>query len=177
MLASSGRAISERGITVRRRVRFVTVVLPFAVSVAAALALPATSVATPSQPFTGSTLVTLFAVTSSTDAGPNMIVEYVATLSSSGTFTGTYSATARQVVHPDGTAEDHANYTATGTTPCGTGSFTIVENAKFDSSGNSVGHFTTIDNSTNTARIHADVDFVFNGTTGAATVSGTYHCV
>ena len=143
----------------------------------ATLTLAGTSAATPSQPFSGSSIVTSYTPTSDRDAGGNVIEEADATLVATGTFTGTFTGTVRSVNHADGTAVQHSNYTATGTTPCGSGAFDIVVNGPFNSSGIQTGHFTTIDNSTNTAGIHADVDFVFDASTGVATFTGTYHCI
>jgi hypothetical protein len=141
-----------------------------------ALAFVGPAAAAPSQPFTGSSVVT--SVTGTTrNAGGNAITDFVATLASTGTFTGTLIGSGHQIDHPDGTGEQHTNYTATGTTPCGTGSFRIVVNGPFSSDGIQTGHFTSIDNAANTMNIHVDVDFVFDGSTGVATFSGSYRCI
>jgi hypothetical protein len=147
------------------------------VSVAAVLALATNAIGSSPQAFTGAGSV----VNAEGVLKNGVVFDYTALLTSSGTFTGTYVGVGHSNGHADGSSEDHFTYTATGSTPCGTGTFVIKGNGFFPAGvAVETGHFTTVDNATNTAHIHIDSDFVHTGPGNPGdplSFSGTYHCL
>jgi hypothetical protein len=146
-------------------------------SVAALLALATNAVGSPPQAFTGAGNV----VNAEGVPKNDVVFDYTALLTSTGTFTGTYRGVGHANSHADGSTEDHFTYTATGSTPCETGTFVIKGNAFFPAGvAVETGHFTTVDDATNTAHIHIDSDFVHTGPGNPGdplSFSGTYHCL
>jgi hypothetical protein len=105
-------------------------------------------------------------------ADGNLLNRYDAAVATTGITTGTYVGAGHTTTFKDGSAVDHFKYVFTGSTPCGTGSFTNSGGGSVTADNVETGHFTTVDDSTNTARIHIDVDFVRVGG-----VTGTYRCL
>jgi hypothetical protein len=145
---------------------------------AVAVLLPAMAAAAPPTQFTSSAVVTSAIVASSRAADGNTFYVVDGTIPSTGTLSGTFVGVSQQVVFADGSGGDHVKYTFTGSTPCGSGSFEISgagklygENQPVDSE---TGHFTSVDNASNTIGIHVDVDFTRVG--NDLTFTGTYHC-
>lgn len=148
------------------------------VAVAAALAFAAFAAASVPQPFNATGQLLSLTSTDSRTAGPNDFELVLATISSTGTFTGVYVGQAANIIHANGQTQLHFTYTATGTTPCGTGSFQISGNGPVAADGTETGHYTTVKASTDTVGIQLDVSFFidFNAPNPLYTMTGTYHC-
>jgi hypothetical protein len=117
-------------------------------------------------------------VTSVQSADGNVIVGYVASGTISGTFTGAYTEVGEAIGHPGGTQNFHSFITFTGTAAdCGTGT------VRFQVDGMGAGPLlhgtiTTVDQSDDTAVIHAQLSFVeVGGPLAPLAYSGTDECI
>jgi hypothetical protein len=154
-----------------------TVLAALAVALVA-LAFTGSTGATPPQPLTGSGVLTSFNVTDSRTAGPNTILHFTATITSTGTLTGTYVGQGLNVIYPDGRVTVTYTYTFTGSSPCGTGSFEISGVGPGAASGIEAGHYTSVDDASNTIGIHVNIDFSIdlNAQNPVYSFTGTYNC-
>ncbi len=86
------------------------------VAVAAGLALAAFAPASVPQPFNATGQLLSATSTDNRTAGPNGFELVLATISSTGTFTGVYVGQAANIIHANGQTQLHFTYTATTAT-------------------------------------------------------------
>lgn len=123
----------------------------------------------------GTGQLTSFTITSSRTADGNTIYELQAKGFTTGTFSGPFSETDREVIHADGTVTVEGTGRASGVLgSCGSGSFTYQTELQGTLQGLS-GRFQSIDEATNTVAIHTVDAFVTTGPTSFS-YSGTYRC-
>jgi hypothetical protein len=118
----------------------------------------------------------VFLVTSARTADGNTILDVSLRGTVNGTFTGTWSETGTEVLHPDGTVTTNASGTFhVFVTRCGTTTFQFSLAGQGVVNGSISGQFRSIDEASATAAIHTVDDFQ---TTGLASFvySGMYSC-
>lgn len=148
-----------------------------------AVALPVTgpSIAhadssSPIMPASGALIATVQFPLSFRVAGGNTIVDYVNFGYITGTFAGTYVEYGMLVLHADGSESLHSSITLVGSAlPCGTGTIPFRVAAQ-GAAGSLAGQATTVDQSSDTATVHADLTFVQATPVSPANYTGTYHC-
>ena len=149
-------------------------IIGLAMGLLSALALAAPVAATPPAPLSGSGIVANAVTTSVRTSDGVTHVEVTLTGVIAGSITGTFTIQRSETIHQSGDSTVQDSAVVTGTTPCGAGTFEVrVEAMVVD--GVYAGHGPTIDDSTNTANLHANFDIA--GSTGPFfAYSGTYHC-
>ncbi len=145
----------------------------------ALLPLPAWAASGP-QPTSGTFFLTappLIISTSVADGNTIVVVKFSGM--TTGTLSGPFTETDREVIHPDGNVTLEGKGTQSGRLgTCGTGTVPYVTEAQGTTASLS-GRFQTIDQAASTsapAKIHSVDTFVVNTLTGTATYTGTYQC-
>lgn len=134
----------------------------------------AASAGGPPSPAAGAGTLGADTITSVQPAGPNLIVEGTTTGALGGTFDATFVESFRDVVHPDGSVNITGRVDFTGSTPCGTGTWTQRLVVQVAPDGTFSGQTATIDDASATVPLHTQYSFV--GAGNAFAYDGTYHC-